>query len=184
LVFVADLVLRLFTRDHLALVEPWFLDAETNRWLGGPDWPRLMLDLADRPLGEFRGALQTGRYRWLAWASDRPVGYIDCGSYDRWTTWEGGPRGRGVIATIGVPSGAIAFVVDPDFRRRGYCTAMIGLLFKLAELAHIELLAAGVEPDNVGLSSRTTERRLSGFGPQPGLRGSRLFRVEETASTS
>jgi hypothetical protein len=143
---VAELVLRPFTREHLSLVEPWFLDADTNRWLGGPDWPRLMLDLADRPLGEFRGAIETGRFRWLAWTSDRPIGYIDCGCYDRWTTWEGGPDGRGVIATIGVPSGATAFLVDPDLRRRGYCTAMIGLLCKLPELAHIELLAAGSSP--------------------------------------
>ena len=74
---MAELALRPFIRDQLVLVEPWFLDAETNRWLGGPDWPRLMLDLADRPLGEFRGALETGRYRWLAWTSDRPVGYND-----------------------------------------------------------------------------------------------------------
>jgi hypothetical protein len=59
-----------------------------------------MLDLASRPLGEFRGATETGRYRWLAWERDRPVGCIDCGTTDRWTTWEGGPGGRGVIGAI------------------------------------------------------------------------------------
>jgi hypothetical protein len=36
-----------------------------------------MLDLADRPLGEFRGAVETGRFRWLAWVDDVAVGYID-----------------------------------------------------------------------------------------------------------
>jgi hypothetical protein len=51
---VDGLVLRAFEREQLALVEPWFLDSETNRWLGGPDWPRLMRNLADRALGEFR----------------------------------------------------------------------------------------------------------------------------------
>jgi hypothetical protein len=45
-----------------------------------------MLDLADAPLGIFRGAVETGRYRWLGWEDRRAVGYIDCGTHDRWTT--------------------------------------------------------------------------------------------------
>ena len=94
------LELQPFERRHLPLAEPWFLDRDTQRWLGGPAWPRQMLDRAERPLGEFRGAAETGRYRWLAWAHGSAVGYIDCGTYDRWTTWEGGPGGRGVIDTI------------------------------------------------------------------------------------
>jgi len=32
--------LRPFERHHLALVEPWFRDADTQRWLGGPAWPQ------------------------------------------------------------------------------------------------------------------------------------------------
>lgn len=46
------------------------------------------------------------------------VGYIDCGTHDRWTTWEGGPRGRGVISEIVVPAGSITYVVDPALRCR------------------------------------------------------------------
>ena len=80
------LQLRPFERKHLPLVEPWFADAATRRWLGGPGWPRLMLDRASRPLGEFRGASETGRYRWLAWDQGAAVGYIDCDTYDRWAT--------------------------------------------------------------------------------------------------
>ena len=129
---VAELVLRRFGRHELALVEPWFLDAETNGWLGGPRWPALSLELADRPLGEFRGARETGRYRWRAWEDDRAVGYIDCGTYDRWTTWEGGPDGRGVLATIPAPSGAISYVVDAALRRRAHGTTMIGRLVAYA----------------------------------------------------
>ena len=168
---MAELALRPFIRDQLVLVEPWFLDAETNRWLGGPDWPRLVLDRADRPLGEFRGAVETGRYRWLAWGEDRPVGYIDCGTYDRWTTWEGGSRGRGVIETIGVPSGSIAYLVDPNLRRRGYCTAMIRLLLTLPDLAHIELFAAGVEPDNVGSVRALVNAGFHPLDPNPDFEG-------------
>jgi hypothetical protein len=102
---VGQLRLRPFERRDLPLAEPWFLDADTQRWLGGPLWPRQMLDLAERPLGEFRGATEAGRYRWLAWDDGRAVGYVDCGTYDRWTTWEGGPGGRGVTSVIPVPAG-------------------------------------------------------------------------------
>jgi hypothetical protein len=49
-----------FERQHLPLVEPWFTDADTRRWLGGPAWPRQTLDLADRPLGEFAGQPRPG----------------------------------------------------------------------------------------------------------------------------
>jgi aryl-alcohol dehydrogenase-like predicted oxidoreductase len=64
------LCLRPFRRDQLPLARPWFADADTERWLGGPRWPDLVLDLADSPLGEFRGAIETGRYEWLAWEGD------------------------------------------------------------------------------------------------------------------
>jgi RimJ/RimL family protein N-acetyltransferase len=147
---MSELCLLPFEREQLRRVESWFDDPDTERWLGGPGWPRLVLDLADRPLGEHRGAIETGRYGWTAWDRDKLVGYIDCGATDRWTTWEGGPNGKGVVGTFPVASGNLAYVVDPAVRRRGYGTAMIAGLLKLSDLAHIELFAAGVEPDNVG----------------------------------
>jgi len=70
--------LQPFERHHLPLAEPWFLDADTQRWLGGPAWPRQMLDRTDRPLADFRGAAETGRYRWLdETASPAPAGLLD-----------------------------------------------------------------------------------------------------------
>jgi RimJ/RimL family protein N-acetyltransferase len=147
---MADLYLQPFDRKQLRRVESWFEDPDTQRWLGGRGWPRLVLDLADRPLGEHRGAIETGRYGWSAWDRDELIGYIDCGTTDRWTTWEGGPNGKGVIATFPVPSGNLAYVVDPAFRRQGCGAAMITTLLTLPDLAHVELFVAGVEPDNVG----------------------------------
>jgi RimJ/RimL family protein N-acetyltransferase len=144
------LQLRPFERKNLPLVEPWFADAATQRWLGGPAWPRQMLDRTERPLGEFRGAAETGRYRWLAWDHGTAVGYIDCGTYDRWAIWEGGPGGRGVIGAIEVPAGSISYVVDPARRRHGYCTAMVTAVVAMPELKHIQLFVAGVEPANAG----------------------------------
>jgi RimJ/RimL family protein N-acetyltransferase len=146
---VVSLRLQPFEASELHLVEPWFTDAETQRWLGGPGWPRQMLDLMTHPLGAYRGARETGRFRWLAWEHEEAVGFIDCGTYDRWTTWEGGERGRGVISAIPVSSAAISYVIDPMRRGRGLCSRMIVELMRQPEVAQIRLFGAGVEPDNL-----------------------------------
>jgi RimJ/RimL family protein N-acetyltransferase len=177
----AGVQLRPFGPGHLPLAQPWFSDPDTQRWLGGPGWLPLMLNLADRPLGEFRGATETRRHHWLAWANGTVVGYTACDTYDRWTTWEGGPGGRGVTATIPVSSAGIAYVVDPAQRRRGYGTAMITAVTAMPELAHVELFAAGVEPENtasVGCLRKAGFRPLS---PEPDWEGTvyyALFRAD------
>ncbi len=143
------LALRPFGPDDLAVVEPWFADGETQRWLGGPEWPLQALRLASAPLGEFRGARETGRFDFIGWQSDVPVGYIGCGTVDRWTTWEGGPGGRGVVEAIEVPAAAVAYVVDPARRRLGHCSAMLSALMARPELAAVQLFGGGVEEGNV-----------------------------------
>jgi uncharacterized protein (TIGR02231 family) len=163
--------LRPFEPGHLPLAQPWFADADTRRWLGGPDWLSEMLDLAGRPLSEFRGAAETGRYRWLAWDEGAAVGYIDCGTCDRWTTWEGGPAGRGVTHAIAVPCGSIAYVVDPARRRRGYATAMITAVTAMPELAGIELFAAGIEPENTASAGCLRKAGFQPLNPEPDWEG-------------
>ena len=160
-----------FGSDQLPCVEPWFQDVETQKWLGGPGWPSLILDLADKPLGEFRGAVETGRYAWLAWDGDRPVGLIDCGTTDRWTKWEGGPSGRGVIATIPVPSANISYVVAPAARRCGYGRAMVLELLDTPDLAHIKLFAAGIESGNVASIRFARSAGLDPLSPKPDWEG-------------
>jgi RimJ/RimL family protein N-acetyltransferase len=162
LVDMSELRFQPFEREQLLRVESWFDDPDTERWLGGPGWPRLVLDLADRALGEHRGAIETGRYGWTVWDRDELIGYVDCGTTDRWTTWDGGPNGKGVVATLPVASGNLAYVVDPTKRRQGYGTTMITTLLSLRELAHIELFAAGVEPVNVASVGCL---RAAGFEP-------------------
>jgi RimJ/RimL family protein N-acetyltransferase len=152
-----------FEQSQLPLAEPWFQDADTQRWLGGPSWPQLILDLAGRPLVEYRGATETGNYDWLAWDRDRAVGYIGCGTYDRWTTWDGASSGHGVTGTLPVPAANISYVVDPALRCRGHGTAMITALMAMPELAHIALFAAGIEPANAA-SVRCLLK--AGFQPQ------------------
>jgi RimJ/RimL family protein N-acetyltransferase len=167
----ADVRLRPFERGHLPMAQPWFTDPGTQRWLGGPGWLPLVLDLADRPLSEFRGAVETGRHHWLASANDTAVGYIDCVTYDRWTTWEGGPGRHGVTATIPVPSAGIAYVTDPAQRRRGYATAMIKALTAMPELAHVELFAAGVEPENTASVGCLRNAGFRPLSPEPDWEG-------------
>jgi len=163
--------LRPFTRKQLPLVEPWFADGDTRRWLGGPAWPRQMLDRADRPLGEFRGAAETGRHRWLAWDQGTAVGYVDCGTYDQWARWEGGPGGRGVIGVIPVPAGSISYVVDPALRRRGYCAAMVTAVMAMPELEDIRLFVAGVEPANAGSVGCLRKTGFQPLNPEPDWEG-------------
>ncbi len=87
--------LRALTRDNLVVITPWFENPDTRRFLGGPQWAAAMLAPDDRCVGTtFRGARQTGCYRYLALAGGTPVGYIDCGTFDRCTVYGGeGPDG-------------------------------------------------------------------------------------------
>ena len=123
------MILRPLTLADLPLVTPWFEDADTQRYLGGPDWPAVMLDHAQRSTGTvFRGATQLGSYHYLALMVGRAIGYIDCGIFDRCTVYGGEARdGPIIVTTIEAVTGAIAFAVDPTQRRRGLATSMIQL---------------------------------------------------------
>lgn len=145
------LELSRFTAADLPTAEPWFRDPQTHRFLGGPRWPAQMLELDQRRVvgEEFRGARETGAYRYLVRAGGVAVGYVDCGTFDRWTICDRGSSGIVVSDAIEVPSGAIAFVAAPALRRRGFGRAMIAALTGLPELASVELFGAGVEPENV-----------------------------------
>jgi RimJ/RimL family protein N-acetyltransferase len=107
----------------------------------------------------------------LAWDGDRLVGLIDCGTTDRWTKWEGGPSGRGVIATIPVPSANMSYVVDPTARRCGYGVAMVRELLNVPELAHVKLFAAGIESDNVASIRCARSAGLAPLSPEPDWEG-------------
>jgi RimJ/RimL family protein N-acetyltransferase len=146
----AIVVLRPLTRRDLPAVTPWFEDPDTRRFLGGPQWPAAMLAHGDRSVGTtFRGARQTGCYQYLALAGGTPVGYIDCGTFDRCTVYGGEGPDRPIITdSTDVATGSIAFVVDPAVRRVGLGRAMINALMRRPELGFVELFEAGVEPEN------------------------------------
>jgi RimJ/RimL family protein N-acetyltransferase len=176
--------LRPFLRDQLPLARTWFADADTQRWLGGPRWPEIILDLAGSPPGEFRGATETGRYEWLAWDRDTAAGYIGATTTDRWTTWDGSPGGRGVTSTIPVPAANISYVVDPALRRRGYGTAMISALMTHPALAHVLLFVAGVEPANTGSVQCLLSNDFQPLDPEPDWEGTVYYAKLKTSAPS
>lgn len=146
----AAVELRALTAGDLAVIQPWFHDPQTRRYVGGPEWPTQMLRQADVAVGRvFRGARQTGAHLYLAMAGGRPVGYIDCGTFDRCTVCSGlGPDGPIIAESIPEPTGSIAFVVDPGRRGHGVGRAMIRALMARPELRLVRLFEAGVEPAN------------------------------------
>lgn len=169
----ATVSLRPLTRADLPMLRPWFEDPDTRRFLGGPDWPQAMLVHSARAVGTmFRGARQTGAHQYLAVSAGTPAGYVDCGTFDRHTTYAGdGPREPVITETIDAATGAIAFVIDPALRGRGLGRAMITALFHQPELLAVELFEAGVEPDNIP-SRRCLQ--AAGFevrSPQPDFEG-------------
>lgn len=173
------LSLRAFTREDLPTVEPWFRDPDTRRFLGDPTWPAVMLERGDRIVGkEFRGAIQTAAFRYLAHAEGRPFGYVDCGTFDRCTVYGGeGPDGPTIIESIDVATGSIAFVVAPEVRGEGLGRAMIRALISQPELEFVELFEAGVEPDNTA-SRRCLE--AAGFrlrSKDPDFEGTLYYRA-------
>lgn len=107
------------TSADLPIVAPWFDDKETQRWLGGQDWPAQGLGLQgpDRQL-------------FLALDDALPVGLLDCETY---------PDG----------SASFALVTAPDRRNHGLGRAMLGLLIAEPRYAGIKCFFAGIERDNV-----------------------------------
>ena len=122
---IESVVLRPLTTADLPAVADWFEDPDTSQYLGGPQWPADMLANAERAVGtDFRGARQIGSVHYLALADGTPVGYVDCGTFDRCTIYGGeGPDGPIILHTIDAVTGAIAFTIDPSRRREGLATA-------------------------------------------------------------
>ena len=171
--------LQPLTRAELPVIRPWFEDPDTRRLLGGPEWPARMLDYAARSVGTmFRGALQTGAHHYFALAHSTPVGYIDCGTFERCTVY-GGESGQGpiILETIEALTGAIAFVVDPALRGRGFGRAMIAALWGRPELRRVELFEAGVEPENTASRRCLQAAGFAVSSPRPDFEGMLYYRA-------
>jgi RimJ/RimL family protein N-acetyltransferase len=100
-------------------IEAWFDDAETQRRLGGREWPRRLVELARAP----------GRFALLFARSGEPVGLLDVECEGR--------------------SAAIALVVAPPHRGQRIALTMLHALLDLPELQAVVEIVGEVESGNV-----------------------------------
>jgi RimJ/RimL family protein N-acetyltransferase len=108
-----------FCAADLVSVEPWFDDRETQRWLGGREWPRRLLELAR----------QSNRVALLYTHAQRQVGLLDLERFpDR--------------------KAAVAVVVSPEHRGRGVATSMLRSIFDLPEAEGVSEAVGEVEFGN------------------------------------
>jgi RimJ/RimL family protein N-acetyltransferase len=113
------LVHRPFRDDDLPVVEAWFDDRETHRWLGDRKWPRQLLDLAREP----------GRFAILFMLRDRPVALLDL------------ERDSEETATFAV-------VVSPSHRRQGLASTVIASVLELPQANGVREFMAEIEHSN------------------------------------
>ena len=118
------------TAGVLPEIEPCFDDPETIRFLGDRAWIRRALRLVDQTPGtEYRGRTVVGRDVWVIY-DHVPIGFIDVERYD---------DGRA----------GCAIVVAPALRGRDFGRAILGAVWERPELADVEELIGGVEPENL-----------------------------------
>jgi RimJ/RimL family protein N-acetyltransferase len=119
------------TPPLLSLIEPWFDDSDTERYLGRREWAQRELDLVvTSPGTKFRGRLVTARYAWVVHLTGRPVAFVVVELYDD-------------------ASAGIAFVVAPSERGRGVCRGMLSALDHRPELKGVKIFAGATEPGNL-----------------------------------
>ena len=111
--------LKRLDASDLPIVEPWFDDSETQRWLGGREWPGLGFSLQgpDRQL-------------YLALDETTPVGLLDCETYPD-------------------NSASFAVVTAPEMRKRGIGRAILSAFMAEPAYSHITRFFAGIERGNV-----------------------------------
>ena len=118
-----SLVPRSFRRDDLPVIEAWFADSETRRWLGDREWPRRLLDLARGP----------GRFAILFTLGDHPVVLLD-------------------LERVSDGTAAFAVVVSPTHRREGFASSAIASVFEMPEASGVREIVAEVEHGNTAAS--------------------------------
>ncbi len=116
------IALRELTAGDLPVVEPWFEDAETRHWLGGPGWALEGLRLAG-----------PNRYNLLAYVDGLPAALVDV---------EIGEDKRA----------AFAIVMAPALRGRRIGRTVVGVCMADARFADVSEWFAGVETGNVASS--------------------------------
>lgn len=160
---MAPIELIPLTESTLAIAVPWCEDEQTQRWLGGPGWPALVLRLAAIPPAEYRGRQVTGRFVWLAYVDQTPVGLADTERYADATA-------------------SVAIVVAPAFRGRGFGRRIIQAVLAHSELAATQEIEAGIEPGNAASVRCFTAVGFTAVTDTPDEDGVVYFRLAAPAS--
>ncbi len=122
---------RLLTEVDSAVIEPWFDDLDTKKYLGNKDWLHRLFKLLDEMPGkEFKGKIISGRYALLVFLGQTPVALID-------------------IETYSDATAALALVVAPDYRSKGIAKRIHGDIWELSEMKDINKIIGGLDPDNI-----------------------------------
>jgi RimJ/RimL family protein N-acetyltransferase len=152
---MSELTLRPLRAVDLAIVGPWFDDAEIQRWLAGRAWPVQLLALIDP---------QVGRFGWIAVDGGRPVGLLD-------------------VERNADGSASFAIVVDPALRRRGLARRTLQAMLLLPDLEAVEILVAGVEHGNAASEGllRSLGFVARATASEPGFTDFELHRSESIA---
>jgi RimJ/RimL family protein N-acetyltransferase len=131
--------LRSLSSPDLIDVAPWFEDPETQRWLGGPDLPELLMNLAENPPKDSWGKRVTGRYVWLAISAEgEPVGLLSVEAYAD-------------------HSAQLDVIVAPSERGQGWAAAIVATGTTHRALSEVDTFYAEIEPENRA-SRRAFER--------------------------
>lgn len=114
-----DLLARPLRAEDLPYVEVWFDDSATQRWLGGRDWLRNLLHLADKP----------DRFALVFMQLDEPVALLDL--------------------ERNADSAAIAIVVAPSHRKERVASTILQSIFALPAAEHLVEVVGEVEQGNI-----------------------------------
>lgn len=138
--------------EHLAAIEPWFDDADTQQYLGGRAWIRRELELiTTMPGQQYRGRIVIGRHGWIAVEHGVSVAFVGAEVYDDNTA-------------------SSSVVVAPEARGQGVAGRALRAMTNRPELAMVHTYWSGVEPDNVA-SRRVLERLGAAVNATPDEEG-------------
>lgn len=114
--------------DYAALIEHWFDDADTVRFLGGLDWLASTLRF-ERPddTKPIDGRQPEEHHAWLALSGDHPVALVDVLGY-------------------GDGSASMKMTVAPSRRKLGLGKAVLHAVWRLPEMADVTEVFGYVDP--------------------------------------
>lgn len=140
------------TEGLLPLVEDWFDDPETTRFLYGRQEIRREIELMrTMPGTEFRGAIILSRHDWIFFQKEKAVGFLGVEMYENGTA-------------------SLVFVVAPDERGKGIGTRILSYLNVIPEIKSAEVFVGGVEPENIA-SIRSLVKAGFAIGAEPDEEG-------------